>query len=707
MKKNTSNKRNTKKRSPLSSFFKGIFILALSVMIVGFATGCIIAGYMITNIVMTVNGEKQIDLADAKKNQRQTSIIYANDEDGKQVELLRLKSEVNREWIDFKNTSTAVQNAFVAIEDKRFREHHGVDWRRTISVLIVPDNEGQGGSTITQQLIKNITDEKDVTYVRKFNEILTALNLEKNYSKDAILEAYMNTIYLGSGCYGVKTAAEKYFDKTAAELNIAEAACLAAITKSPYTFDPLINPKDNRERQLYCIKQMLEQGMISIDEYIEAVNYPIQFVEDADEDENIDGETEATDDIHSYFVDFVISKVIDDLVAEKDMSEKEALETVYYGGLRIYTTLDMRIQEIMEDVYENRITFPYEADTKENPAVQSAMTVVDYEGHVVGIVGGAGKKTTNRGLNRAYDSPRQPGSTIKPIATYAPAINEGLITWSTYIKNSAFRYGGSLFPRNADGTRGSGANVTVQRALALSLNTVPARIINEHLTINTSIDYLINKFHMSDVDPVRDNDLAPLSIGAMTYGMTTVDMAAAFATFGSGGIYRNPKPYTLITNADGSETILTDDKKGERILSEGTADVMIELLKTVTKSGGTGASYDLRNMPTFGKTGTTDDSKDRWFNGGTPYYCAAVWYGYDMPKRIYASGNPAGKIFKEVMNRIHAPLERKDFEKSDYSKQLTYCANTGMVANGSCPYGGKGWYTTENTPYCTSCGGFR
>ncbi len=706
MSKNKLNRNKEKKRSPIKSFFKGIFILALSAMIIGFATACIIGGYMITNVVMIVNGEKQIDLADARKNQRQTSIIYANDEEGKQVELLRLKSEVNREWIDFNKTSKNVQNAFVAIEDKRFREHSGVDWRRTISVMIVPDNEGQGGSTITQQLIKNVTDERDVTYVRKFNEILTALNLEKNYSKDAILEAYLNTIYLGSGCYGVKTASEKYFDKAVADLNIAESACLAAITKSPYEFDPLINPKDNRERQLYCIKQMLEQGMISVEEYIEAVNHPIQFVADDDDSNNTEAEIETNGEIQSYFVDFVISKVVDDLIAEKDMSQKEAVETLYYGGLRIYTTLDMRIQGIMEDVFENRITFPYEADTKENPAVQAAMTIVDYEGHVVGIVGGAGKKTTNRGLNRAYDSPRQPGSTIKPLATYAPAINEGLITWSTYIKNYAFRYGGNLFPHNADGSYGSGSNVTVQRALALSLNTVPARIINEKLTVNTSMDYLVNKFHMSDVDPVRDNDLAPLSIGAMTYGMTTVDMASAFATFGSGGIYRDPKPYTLITNADGSETILTDDKKGERVLSEGTADVMVELLKTVVKSGGTGASYDLNKMPTFAKTGTTDDSKDRWFNGGTPYYCAAVWYGYDMPKRIWASGNPAGKIFKEVMNRVHAPLERKEFEKSEYSKQLSYCANTGLVAGSYCPRGGTGWYTTDNIPYCTSCGGY-
>ena len=703
MNKNKSQtKQDNKKRSPVRSFLRGLSVVLISCLIVGFATSCIIAGYMITNIVMIVNGEKITDLSDAKKNQRQTSIIYAKDDDGKDVEIARLKSEVDREWINSDKMPKHLQNAFVAIEDKRFYEHSGVDWRRTISVLIVPENEGQGGSTITQQLIKNVKDEKDVTFVRKFNEILSALNLEKNYNKEAILEAYLNTIYLGSGCYGVKTAAKTYFGKTVSELNLAESACLAVITKSPYDYDPIINPNDNKDRQIYCLKQMLIQGMITPDEYVEAVNYKLVFAEEDEKEE-----VEDTSEVQSYFVDFVISKVMDDLIAEKDMTEKEAFETVYYGGLRIYTTLNTKIQEIMEDVFENRITFPYEADTEDNPAVQAAMTVVDYEGHVVGIVGGAGEKPGNRCLNRAYDSPRPPGSTIKPIATYAPAINEGIITWSSFVKNSSFRYAGKLFPKNSDGTNGDGQSVTVQRALALSLNTVPARIINEKLTINTSLDYLINKFHISTIDTRRDCDLAPLSIGAMTYGMTTVDMAEAFAVFGSGGICKNPKPYTLITNSDGSETILTDDKKGERVLSEGTSDVMIELMKTVTEAGGTGYGYGVSGMPTYAKTGTTDDYKDRLFNGGTPYYCASVWYGYDMPKAITnVYGNPAGKIFKEVMTRIHADLEYKDFEKSDYSRQLPYCAYTGLVATPSCVQGGKGWYTTDNMPYCTSCGGY-
>ncbi len=693
---------NKKKRSPIAAFFRGVVVFIISTLIVGFLTSCIVAGYMFTNIMIFVNGEKQLNLADAKKNQRQTSIIYGYDKPKKKyVEMARLHGTENRVWVDLDKTPKNLQNAFVAIEDKRFHEHKGVDWYSTASVMVNPNNLGQGGSTITQQLIKNLTGQKDVTFVRKFKEILLALNLEKNYNKDAIIEAYMNTIYLGSGCNGVKTAAEYYFGKDVSKLNLAECACLAAITKSPYTYDPTINPETNKERQIYCLKQMLSQGMISADEYAKAAKYKLVFAENEEEEEE-----EQTDEIQSYYVDFVISRVIDDLIEEKGMSQKDAWEKVYYGGLKIYSAIDFNIQSIMEDVFENRITFPYEEDTEENPAAQAAMTIVDYKGHVVGIVGGAGKKPSNRCLNRAYDSPRQPGSTIKPLATYAPAINEGLIGWGTAIQNSAFDYYGNMFPHNFDGTLGSGGYVTVQSALAQSLNTVPARIINEKLTINTSVDYLVNKFHITTLDMQRDADLAPTSIGAMTYGMTTLEMAEAFSVFGSGGVYRRPCPYTKITNADGSEIVLEDDDKGEQVLAKGTADVMVKLLETVV-IGGTGSGYGVYNQPTYAKTGTTDDDKDRLFNGGTPYYCASVWYGYDNPKEIWnVYGNPAGALFHEVMNRVHENLDEKEFNFSDSTQYVAYCATTGLRAGDYCPIGGYGWYNVDSMPCCSEHGGY-
>lgn len=688
------------KLTRLSNF--GAFMISL-VAIVGL-TALIVVGYVFVNIIAVTNGDPVINLESAKNNQNQTSFLYANDSDGKQIELLRLHGTENRIWVDLDEIPQNMRDAFIALEDKRFEDHKGVDWKRTIGVMIVPSYKGQGGSTITQQLVKNITGNNEVTFVRKYNEILTALNLEKNYDKDEILEAYLNTLYLGQGCYGVETAAETYFGKEVGELNYAECAVIAAITQKPYSLDPIKNPEANRKRQIYCLDEMLLQGKITQDEYNEAVNYDLVFTTDDDyvpsaaEIERKKNRNEATNnnEVHSFYVDFVISDVIDNLQKELGCSYKEASNMIYGGGLKIYTAVDLDVQKKLENVYVNKTNWL-------DKTAQSSMTIMDYNGRVVAIVGQAGEKEGNRVLNRAADSPRPPGSTIKPLSSYAPAIELDEITWSTYVRDSAITLKGDKWPKNYSGDYGSGSNTTVQIALAKSLNTVPARICVNMLGTETAYDYVKNKFHISTAVDGEDNNPAPLVVGSMNVGITSLEMTAAYAAFGNGGYYYEPYSFYYVENSVGEVILDNRNAKGEQIISAETADIMRHMMETVTTASyGTGYSYKVKGFDNYAKTGTTDNNYDKWMVGGTPYYVAATWYGYDIPKTINTSGNPAGTIYKTVMDKVHSEFADKEFEDTSGAIKRYYCTTTGKLASSSCYSTSAGWYKEDNMPsYCS------
>ncbi len=705
---------NSKKQNDIKRTIQNVFgniskkTVVLSVLAVIALTGIIVVGYVLAYMISFANGEIAIDLNDYQANQSQTSIIYAYDENNEIFELQRLHGDQNRIYVSLDEIPDHLQNAFIALEDARFPKHKGVDWIRFVAVFI-KDKLSTGGSSITQQLVKNITGDREANFVRKFHEICNALNLEKNFDKDEILEAYLNTLYLGSGCYGVKTACEKYFGKDVSEINIAEAACIASITKAPYTYNPLVNPENNRDRQVNdCLDAMLDEGYISKAEYEEAISYKMIFTNSPEYvEKNTDKKEEETDnnEIWSYYVDYVVDKLIDDFMKEYDMSERQATQKIYYGGLKIYAALDVEAQEIVDDVYINRKTFPNESG--KDVQAQSAITIMDYSGRIVALSGGAGEKTRNRGLIRASDSPRQPGSSIKPISTYAPAIEEKLVTWSTLIQDKAFAYNGELWPKNYTGDKGKGSYVTVQNALARSLNTVPARIVYYNLGLNKSFDYLVKKFNISTAAEKYDVSPAPLATGAMRYGITTLELAAAYASFGNGGKYYEPYCYYKVTNSDNSIVYFDNASiTGEQIISEDTADIMCELLQSVTTdSVGTGRSYKISGFQTMAKTGTTSDDYDRWFVGGTPYYVAAVWYGYDLNKTVSnVSGNPSGKLFKKILDQIHEGLPEKEFPKSSIVSEKKYCAKTGLIAGPNCYSTGMGWYSLKNMPKtCTSC----
>lgn len=676
-------------------------------------TVLVVVTTVLVSAIVYVKGDLVVNLDEYKANQNQTSFVYAYDKSGATVELARLHGEEDRVWVDLDDMSPYLKEAFIALEDTRFMKHHGVDWIRTFGVILKPSNIGQGGSTITQQLIKNVTNNKEVTIVRKYREILMALNLEENYDKDVILEAYLNTLYLGSGCYGVKTASEKYFGKDVSELDAAECACLAVITKAPTKYNPLLNPEENLKRRNHCLKLMYDEGKgcLNEEEYNAATTENLIFTNSPDyvpSDKIKDTKTANEEEkvINSFYVDYVIQAVRDDLMEKYGYSKQQATNQIYYGGLKIYTAVDLDVQATLEDVYVNRKSFPDMVSKKDGSKVQSAMTIMDYQGRIVAMVGQAGAKTQNRGLNRAANSYRQPGSTIKPLATYAPAIDMNIYNYSSMIKDYAIAVNGSLWPHNVDKSLGSGNNVTVKYAIQKSLNTVPARIINYDVGIDNSFNFLRDNFHLSRLDEKEDRTLSPLATGALTNGTTTVEMAAAYATFGNGGLYYKPYAYYKVTNSSGSEIVLSNENPAsQRAISEETSDIMCELLQTVDTSY-YGTASNVRKFQIMAKTGTTSSDKDRWFCAGTPYYVAAVWVGFDSPETLNASVNPGGKIFFRVFDDIHKGLDAKRFPKSSGTVEKSFCSRTGKLASSNCGSTQKGWYKITSLPaVCTSCTG--
>ena len=502
-KKNLKKSKNKKKKKKdYSSPKYKIFRILMGILMIVGVVAVVCISVMSIYAYSVVHGDAVFDLNEQKYAQSQTTFIYGYDKNNKEVELTRLHGDENRIWVNLEDMSEYLPKAFVSIEDKRFEKHNGVDWIRTAGVIVKPQNLGkQGGSTITQQLIKNLTDEKQVTVARKFNEILSALNLERYFEKDDILEAYLNTIYLSKGCYGVKTAAEEYFGKDVKDLNIAECACIAGITQFPTKYDPLINTEENKTRQKQVLGAMLEEGAITQEQYDEAINYKLIFTNSKEYkgsqvSSNVDGSK--TNVIDSWYIDYVIRTVIDDLI-ENGYTKRKAQALVYGGGLKIYTAIDFDVQDALETVYENRKGV-YEENS------QSAMVVMDYKGRVLGIVGGLGKKDNVMGFNRAVDAKRQPGSAFKPLAVYAPALEKSLkdpnfdFYWSTLIKDAPtedIKVDGKPWPTNEGGGYSS-KKLTIQSGIARSLNTISARTLLQ-VGLDYSYNFLTEKFHISSM----------------------------------------------------------------------------------------------------------------------------------------------------------------------------------------------------------------
>lgn len=611
---------------------------------------CIFAFYVKTCITPSLD----LDLDDFTL--KQSSIIYYKDANGDYQKLTTVQSEENRIVLDGDKIPQHTKDAIVAIEDKRFYSHNGVDWFRTARAAMNMLTGGStfGGSTITQQLIKNLTQQDDITVQRKLLEIFQALDFEKDYDKDTILEWYLNTVYFGEGCYGIQTAAQTYFGKDAWDLSIAESAAIVGITNLPTYYDPFYSVDNNKERQENILREMYTQGYITKAEYDEAMAEELEFVR---------GENGPSDSRpYSYYEEVVIDDVITDLAEAKGISRLAASQLVHNAGYEIYACIDVNMQEKVDAIYENLDALPKTYGSTSSQ-LQSAIVIIDQAtGEIKALSGGTGEKTISYGLNRATGAKRPPGSSIKPIAVYGPATEYGLITPSTLVLDEDGEHiklaHTDWFPKNSPDTYDQ--VITILTALQKSKNTVSAQIMDK-LTPAASLEFLRSRLGVTSLLD-SDADYAALSLGQPSYGMTVREMAQAYTALANDGVFTYSRSYTMVKDRNG-KIILDNQPETVQAFSQNTARTMTYMLNNAATYG-TGSESALSNMPVAGKTGTTTDNKDRWFCGYTPYYTCAVWTGYDIPERMYFYGNPATQIWRDVMASIHEGLEYKSFNIS-------------------------------------------
>lgn len=669
-----------------------------TIALIGLVTCALLACMAALYIRLVIIPDADVKLTDFDMNL--TTTVYYNDKKTGQPKELDppLHGTENRIWIPYDKIPKNLIEAAVAIEDKRFYKHHGVDWIRTVKGVLsmFTGQDIQGGSTLTQQLIKNLTTENQVTVKRKVKEIFRALSVEDHNSKEKILEWYLNCIFLGEGCNGVYTASYAYFGKPVSDLSLAQCASLIGITNNPSLYDPYRNETANKERQENILWQMKDQGKISDAEYNEAIAEKLKFVRGKDEVQK--------QVIYNWYVDTVIDEVVSDLKTTYHYSDQAAAAMVYSGGLKIYTNMDPDVQAAVDEVYSNRENLNYSSATGQ--PMQSAITVVDNEsGNVVAIAGGVGEKKGSRVLNRAaWKTKRPPGSAIKPLAVYAPGIELGFITPLSVEQDSPHE---GTWPVNSYGSyRGK---MTMMEALRVSCNTIAVKVLAKFVTPDVSYQFMRDRFHIQLVESrtvgekvYSDIDLAPLALGGLTDGVSTWDMAAAYSVFPREGIYYEPSTYSKVLDNEG-KVLLERKSTGQVAIKPKTSYYINEMLENVVASG-TGTVANFKGMPIAGKTGTTSSKKDLWFVGYTPYYTAAVWTGYDQQEAMRNVGaNPSAVLWRKVMQKVHVnlPYEKFAAPPSDNLVAVTYCKTSGALATQSCPSTGVISLFKEDVPKST------
>lgn len=718
-----------------------VFKTLVTLILIGVITGCIVVTAMMVYVMNFMDEDQSISLDDISLSF--TTMFYAQNEEGAWEEIYRMAGDQNRIEVSLDDIPKHVQDAFIATEDKRFRDHEGVDWlstaRVTISSLLAGNLNQGGGSTITQQLIKNTTGDDVVAPVRKLREIFRALQLERDYTKDEILEAYLNIIFLGGRTYGIEAAAQQYFGCHVSDLTVPQAASLAAMTKSPNNRRPDLYPEKNLvRRNNYVLPTMLSEGYITQAEYEEYIATPVvtvgqtyeeyqqvvDFMLEDDPDNQMDpyiteeqhaellanqivvydqfddddGSAATASGVTSYYIDSVIRDVVADLMEANNWTYEYADNQLKTGGYRIYTCVNQSMQAYLEEKFCDWTVFSANQLTpNENGEIpEAAMVIMDYEGHVLAQVGGKGEKTNTLSFNRATMATRSPGSAIKPLASYGQAIEYDMINWSTVLNDSPVKKDdGGDWPKNYElDYRG---NMPVVEALRISRNTIPVKILQQ-LTPERSLEFMRNKLGFTTLDD-RDNALAPLGVGSLTYGVNLDELTAAYAPFGNGGYYYRPIVYERIEDTAGN-LVLDNTPQKSRAFSEDTAYVMNRLLKVVCDRG-TGAQAKIGDMPVVGKTGTTSDYYDMSFVGLTPYYVAGVWTGYDTQAALpYRQMYDCDTIWSNVMGELHEGLEVVDFTPSDNVIQAKYCTTTGLLASSGCS-SATGYFKANALPdYC-------
>ena len=687
-------------------FFKWIFIILWTVLLVGVCTALIGLHFFKEYVDTAVVPNVEVRAEDYTMN-LSSFIYYQDKETGAWKEFQSIHGEQNRILVDFDEMSPYLWQAAVAVEDKRFFQHEGVDWRRTLGAVkeLAVGDGSYGGSTITQQVLKNMTKDNMPYVNRKVREIFRALEFEKNYKKEYILELYLNTIFLGQSCYGVQTAAQFYFGKDAKDLDLAESACLIAITNNPSLYGPMYDITYTRKdgtkvtpRELNKSRQEMILDLMAADDVINpetGVPYITQAQADAAKAEVLqfaDGSTSADEivekavgkiEINSWFVDQVIRDVVQGLRDEFGFGEEEAYTRLYNSGYHIYTTLDPKIQELAESVYEDRSNL--DVTSRNGQQLQSAITIIDpYTGDIVAMVGKVGEKDRNLGWNYATGR-RQVGSSMKPLTAYAPALDAGVITQGSVFDNYPVQeLNGSPWPKNSP--QGYSGLTTVRTGVQKSINTIAVQAL-QSVGVEEAFRFATENLNLGLV--ADDMVVGALGMGGLSHGLNTVEMAAAYACFANNGIYNEPRTYVRVTRVDnttGQEvTVLENEGESHVAMKETTAYLMTDMLKNAVTSG-TGSSARFNGMHIAGKTGTTNKNYDRYFVGFTPYYVAAVWTGYDNNERISYNGNPAITMWKKVMEPLHMDLPDKDFDNKPSTglTRITVCLDSGMLATDAC-----------------------
>ena len=697
----------------------------LSIFLVVVITGTIVATAMTVYVLEFMDESTDVTIKELENSAN--TIVYAQDGD-KLVQLYAVTSEVQRIPVDIEQIPQHVRDAFVCVEDERFYSHEGVDYKRTFAAFAnmfmhIYDTK-QGGSTITQQLIKNLTGDDDPSPERKIREIFRAMQFEKKYSKDEILENYLNYIGFGGPTNGIQLASIKYFGKDVSELSIAEAACLAAIPKSPETINPFAGYEDengkwvntgkeaNRERQESVLYHMYGNGAISYDQYQEALNEKLIFT-DSEEYKQAHPESDAEElmdeqKASSWVVDTALREYAAVLMEEYGIDEEEAFKRINTGGYQIYTTVDLEMQKYVEEKYsdlnnlmdaESNSTW---VDEYEQLYPESAFIAMDYNGNILSIAGGIGVKEKLLIFNRATMAKRQPGSCIKPITTYGLALYSDHIHWGSMYKDSPIKLEGEKWPENYDYVW-RGYNMFIFEALRESRNTVPAQLCQE-LTPQAVFNFATQNLNVDLVDITEegatDIAYAPLTVGALTYGISPQNLVNAYIPYGNGGTYCDAHIVSRVERGDGSVVYENDGNPHEAIDPE-TAYVMNHLLQEVIKNG-TGTAAQLSNKTVAGKTGTSEDWNDLCFVGLTEDFVSGVWIGYDEKQELN-HGLSSAQVWYNIIGEYANSIESDNsYPTCDSVVEAPMCSSTGLIAGPYCSSSITGYWKSSNAPTCAN-----
>ena len=750
-------KKKTKKQKPLRQEWKPNFLLRIlyaawhvafgafkiavgavsTVLMIAVVCAFVFAGVLGDYLQDDILPMADIDIENY--DLEQNSYLYYVDSNGQIQKYQDIFAATSSAWANIEDIPEDMIHAAVAIEDHRFFEHQGVDWITTIKACarMFFGDDSVGGSSITQQLIKNVllTEDAaadDVTVQRKVLEIFRAVQVEKRYEKDEILELYLNFIYLGQGCRGVRSAAATYYGKEVENLTAAECASIIGITNSPTWYDPYQNPENNEKRKENILWAMNKYGWLTDAEYNAALEQELVLKSGIDLEDSMSycknkacnykgivstlivndkkyycpkcGEVvpvveDGSQDNYSWFADTVLEDVAKALAEKNGMTWNSAtkelcMQQIQGGGYHIYTTIDVDVQKQVDKIYTNISNIP---DTRGGQQLQSAIVVIDNDtGDIVAMAGGVGKKTGFDEWNRATDAKLQSGSSIKPISIYAPGFEQGTISPVSVVKDLPLMYTGGAWPRN-DNYRYSYSR-TIYSAVTDSVNAVAAHTLDK-IGVNYGYEFAKYKFGLTSlVDEYvdangtvhSDNGYAPLAMGAQTWGVHVRDMAGAYSTFANNGIYREERTFTKVYDSEGN-LVIDNTQDQEQILSKKSVNYMNYCLSNAVASG-TGTEADFSGHDVYGKTGSTAEFKDRWFCGFTGHYTAAVWTGFDKPQviRPLYCNNPAAVLFRKVMKPIHSGLSREKLHSTSGMVSVSVCLDSGKRATSACGKDARG-----------------